>query len=142
MRRHRQLALLGFPGVGKSSLAHHFVYKQFDNQYDPNIKTSLKQTTTKKTRKCSIFIDLQHQCYLNGEEYQLTIVDNAGSDQYTLNHIDLENSDAYILVYAIDDSQRFVSSCFSRCKSIQLFSSFQMVSKIREKILSTSTNPR
>ena len=51
MRRHRQLALLGFPGVGKSSLAHHFVYKQFDNQYDPNIKTSLKQTTTKKTRE-------------------------------------------------------------------------------------------
>ena len=53
-----------------------------------------------------IEIDLQHQFYLNGEEYQLTIVDNAGSDQYTLNHIDLENSDAYILIYAIDDSQR------------------------------------
>ncbi|CAF3796842.1 unnamed protein product, partial [Rotaria sordida] len=38
MRRHRQIALLGFPGVGKSSLAHHFVYKQFYNEYDPNIK--------------------------------------------------------------------------------------------------------
>lgn len=41
MRRHRQIALLGSPGVGKSSLAHHFVYKQFHNVYDPNIKTSL-----------------------------------------------------------------------------------------------------
>jgi GTPase SAR1 family protein len=40
MRRHRQLALLGFPGVGKSSLAHHFVYQHFYNEYDPNIKTS------------------------------------------------------------------------------------------------------
>jgi GTPase SAR1 family protein len=40
MRRHRQIALLGFPGVGKSSLAHHFVYKHFNNEYDPNIKTS------------------------------------------------------------------------------------------------------
>lgn len=41
MRRRRQIALLGYPGVGKSSLAHHFVYKQFDTEYDPNIKTSL-----------------------------------------------------------------------------------------------------
>ena len=40
MRFHRQVALLGFPGVGKSSLAHHFVYKEFYNEYDPNIKTS------------------------------------------------------------------------------------------------------
>ncbi len=40
MRRHRQIALLGFPGVGKSSIAHHFVYNQFYNEYDPNIKTS------------------------------------------------------------------------------------------------------
>jgi GTPase SAR1 family protein len=40
MRLHRQIALLGFPGVGKSSLAHHFVYKHFYNEYDPNIKTS------------------------------------------------------------------------------------------------------
>jgi small GTP-binding protein len=90
MRRHRQIALLGFPGVGKSSLAHHFVYKHFYNEYDPNIKTNL-----------------QHQCIICGQEYDLTIVDNAGSDQYTLNHIDFENSDAYILVYAIDDLQRF-----------------------------------
>jgi len=40
MRRTRQIALLGFPGVGKSSLAHHFVYQHFNNEYDPNIKTS------------------------------------------------------------------------------------------------------
>jgi small GTP-binding protein len=92
MRRHRQIALLGFPGVGKSSLAHHFVYKQFYTEYDPSIKTNL-----------------QHQCLINGEEYDLTIVDNAGSDQYTLNHIDFENSDTYILVYAIDDLQRFLT---------------------------------
>lgn len=53
------------------------------------------------------FKDLRHQCFLNGQEYDLTIVDNAGSDQYTLSHIDFENSDAYVLVYAIDDLQRF-----------------------------------
>lgn len=40
MRKHRQIALLGFPGVGKSSLAHHFVYQHFSDVYDPNIKTS------------------------------------------------------------------------------------------------------
>ncbi|CAF1006765.1 unnamed protein product [Rotaria sordida] len=67
MRRHRQIALLGFPGVEKSSLAHHFVYKHFYNEYDPNIKTNL-----------------QHQYF--------------------------ENSDVYILVYAIDDLQRVGSS--------------------------------
>jgi len=108
MRRHRQIALLGFPGVGKSSLAHHFVYKQFVKDYDPNIRT-----------------DLRHQCVIGGQEYDLVIVDNAGSDQYTLNHGDFENSDAYILVYAIDDQQ-----------------SFTMVSKIRDKIMSTSANTR
>jgi hypothetical protein len=40
MRLDRQIALLGFPGVEKSSIAHHFVYKQFHHEYDPNIKTS------------------------------------------------------------------------------------------------------
>ncbi|CAF1024532.1 unnamed protein product [Rotaria sordida] len=80
MRRHRQIALLGFPGVEKSSLVHHFVYKHFYNEYDPNIKT------------------------------KLTIIDNARSDLYTINHIDFENSDVYILVYAIDDLQRVGSS--------------------------------
>ncbi|CAF3744108.1 unnamed protein product [Rotaria sp. Silwood1] len=101
MRRHRQIALLGFPGVGKSSLAHHFVYKQFYNEYDPNIKTNL-----------------YYQCVIEGEEYDLVIVDNAGSDQYTLNHSDFDTSDAYVLIYAIDDRQ-----------------SFEMVSKIRDKII-------
>lgn len=90
MRRHRQIALLGFPGVGKSSLAHHFVYKQFYNEYDPNIKTNLL-----------------HQCNIGNEQYDLIIVDNAGSDQYTIQHNDFDNSDAYILIYAIDDRQRF-----------------------------------
>ncbi|CAF1561375.1 unnamed protein product [Rotaria sp. Silwood1] len=108
MRRHRQIALLGFPGVGKSSLAHHFVYKQFYNEYDPNIKTNL-----------------YYQCVIEGEEYDLVIVDNAGSDQYTLNHSDFDTSDAYVLIYAIDDRQ-----------------SFEMVSKIRDKIISTSPTTR
>jgi len=58
--------------------------------------------------KFLFYLDLQHQCIIGGQEYDLTIVDNAGSDQYTLNHIDFENSDAYILVYAIDDLQRFL----------------------------------
>lgn len=115
MRRHRQIALLGFPGVGKSSLAHHFVYKQFHTQYDPNIKTSLCYFHLYLIKY--IQLDLQHQCLLNGEEYQLTIVDNAGSDQYTLNHIDLENSDAYILIYAIDDSQRSLQFFFVVCSN-------------------------
>ncbi|CAF1119756.1 unnamed protein product [Adineta ricciae] len=108
MRRHRQIALLGYPGVGKSSIAHHFVYSQFYNEYDPNIKTNL-----------------QHQCVIGGEQYDLVIVDNAGSDQYSINHSDFDNSDAYILIYAIDDRQ-----------------SFEMVSKIRDKIISTSASLR
>lgn len=104
MRRHRQIALLGYPGVGKSSLAHHFVYQRVNQDYDPNIKTNL-----------------EYQFEVNGYEYDLQIVDNAGLDEYTLNHIDLENSDAYILVYSIDDLQ-----------------SFKIISKIRDKLYSTS----
>ena len=51
--------------------------------------------------------DLQHQCDIGNEQYDLLIVDNAGSDQYTIHHSDFDNSDAYILIYAIDDRQRF-----------------------------------
>ena len=108
MRRHRQIALLGFPGVGKSSIAHHFVYNQFCNEYDPNIKTSKKKNKFSIQNKTIFFLDLQHQCVVGGEQYDLVIVDNAGSDQYTINHSDFENSDAYILIYAIDDRQRLV----------------------------------
>ena len=106
MRKHRQIALLGFPGVGKSSLAHHFVYQHFSDVYDPNIKTS-------KSFFLGLFpliffdVDLQHQCDIGNEEYDLLIVDNAGSDQYTIHHSDFDNSDAYILIYAIDDRQRY-----------------------------------
>lgn len=53
-------------------------------------------------------LDLEHRCIFSGEEYDLVIVDNAGFDQYTLNHNDFDNSDAYILVYAIDDRQRLI----------------------------------
>ena len=124
MRRHRQIALLGFPGVGKSSLAHHFVYKQFHTEYDPNIKTSSSISLLFWIR-ILLSIDLQHQCVFSGEQYDLLIVDNAGYDQYTLNHNDFENSDAYIIVYAVDDRQ-----------------SFDMAVKIRDKILSTSAITR
>jgi GTPase SAR1 family protein len=51
MRRHRQIALLGYPGVGKSSLAHHFVYKQFSDVYDPNIKTSKRKKIFLRKKK-------------------------------------------------------------------------------------------
>ncbi len=111
MRRHRQIALLGYPGVGKSSLAHHFVYKQFSDVYDPNIKTSKKEFFWEKKKK--IFrLDLQHQFNIGDEQYDLLIVDNAGSDQYTIHHSDFDNSDAYILIYAIDDRQRLVFILF------------------------------
>lgn len=107
MRRHRQIALLGFPGVGKSSLAHHFVYKHYYNEYDPNIKTSLTRATSMYLSLALLLLDLQHQCVIANEPYDLLIVDNAGSDQYSISHSDFDNSDAYILVYAIDDRQRF-----------------------------------
>jgi GTPase SAR1 family protein len=107
----------------------------------------LKQVNIKfnlKLKLCVFFkIVLQHQCTLNGQQYDLTIIDNAGSDQYTLNHIDFENSDAYILVYAIDDLQRFSLNFYFQIKISFLFSlSFKMVSKIRDKIMSTSAITR
>jgi GTPase SAR1 family protein len=75
----------------------------------------LKQVKQKKKiffKIIKLNLDLQYQCIIDGQEYDLTIIDNAGSDQYTLNHIDFENSDAYILVYAIDDIQRFLVFIF------------------------------
>ena len=115
MRRHRQIALLGFPGVGKSSLAHHFVYKNYSNEYDPNIKTSLSRPRSFiRSSRDLLLLDLQHQCIIANVPYDLLIVDNAGSDQYSINHSDFDNSDAYILVYAIDDRQRFDSLTSAR----------------------------
>jgi len=89
-------------------------------------------------------LDLKHQCTVGGEQYDLVIVDNAGSDQYTINHSDFDNSDAYILIYAIDDRQRYLFCFLSKFSFGVLFYmfSFEMVSKIRDKIISTSASVR
>ncbi|CAF0821701.1 unnamed protein product, partial [Didymodactylos carnosus] len=108
MKRHRQIALLGYPGVGKSTIAGQFVYKAFLEEYDPNIRTQLR-----------------HSHCVHGQEYDLLVIDNAGTDPYTINHGEFDNSDSYIIVYSIDDK-----------------SSFDMVPLIRDKIINNSASSK
>ncbi|CAF1351873.1 unnamed protein product [Didymodactylos carnosus] len=79
--RWRQISLLGYPGVGKSTLVGQFVYKTFFKEYYPNVES----------------------------QYDLLVVDNAGADPYTINHSEFHNSDSYIIVYSIDDKARLLA---------------------------------
>lgn len=85
--KQRRIAILGFRSVGKSSLTIQFVEGQFVDSYEPTI-----ENTFNKTLK------------VRGQEYQLTLVDTAGQDEYSIfptqYGMDIHG---YILVYSITD---------------------------------------
>ncbi|XP_063952673.1 GTP-binding protein Rheb-like [Lytechinus pictus] len=87
----RQIAVMGFRSVGKSSLTIQFVEKQFVDFYDPTI-----ENTFDKTFK------------INGQQYQLKIIDTAGQDEYSIFPQSLSvNIHGYVLVYAVTSAKSF-----------------------------------
>ncbi|KAG1684711.1 GTP-binding protein Rheb [Nymphon striatum] len=89
--KQRNLAIMGFRSVGKSSLTIQFVEGQFVDSYDPTI-----ENTFRKSMK------------FNGQEYDLKLVDTAGQDEHSI----LPNSyfmeiHGYILVYSISSQKSF-----------------------------------
>ncbi|XP_797197.4 GTP-binding protein Rheb [Strongylocentrotus purpuratus] len=87
----RQIALMGFRSVGKSSLTIQFVENQFVDSYDPTI-----ENTFDKPFK------------INGQQYQLKIIDTAGQDEYSIFPQSLSvNIHGYVLVYAVTSAKSF-----------------------------------
>ncbi|XP_022073904.1 GTP-binding protein Rheb isoform X1 [Acanthochromis polyacanthus] len=88
--------------TGKSSLTIQFVEGQFVDSYDPTIENTFTKTMT-----------------VNGQEYNLQLVDTAGQDEYSIfpqsYTIDV---DGYILIY-----------------SVTSYKSFEVVRVIHEKLL-------
>jgi len=85
--KQRRIAILGFRSVGKSSLTIQFVEGQFVDSYEPTIEN----TFTKNTK-------------VRGQEYQLTLVDTAGQDEYSIFPTQYSmDIHGYVLVYSITD---------------------------------------
>ncbi|KAK7573779.1 hypothetical protein V9T40_010970 [Parthenolecanium corni] len=89
--RQRQIAIMGYRSVGKSSLSIQFVDGQFVDSYDPTIEC----TFTKQTR-------------VNGQDYDLKLVDTAGQDEYSIfpNQYTMDIH-GYVLVYSITSLKSF-----------------------------------
>ncbi|OCT95636.1 GTPase RhebL1 isoform X2 [Xenopus laevis] len=89
--KHRKIVMLGYPSVGKSSLALQFIKGDFPKDYEPTIENTWSKT----------FV-------MGSEEFELDVVDTAGQDEYSL----LPQSfvfgiHGYIVVYSVACSRSF-----------------------------------
>ncbi|XP_069828240.1 GTPase RhebL1 [Dendropsophus ebraccatus] len=89
--KHRKVVMLGYPSVGKSSLALQFVKGDFPKEYEPTIENTWSKT----------FV-------LGNDEFELDVVDTAGQDEYSL----IPQSfffgiHGYIVVYSVACSRSF-----------------------------------
>ncbi|XP_018417378.1 PREDICTED: GTPase RhebL1 [Nanorana parkeri] len=89
--KHRKVVMLGYPSVGKSSLALQFIKGDFPTDYEPTIENTWSKT----------FV-------LGTDEFELDVVDTAGQDEYSL----LPQSfifgiHGYIVVYSVACSRSF-----------------------------------
>ncbi|XP_063808765.1 GTPase RhebL1 isoform X2 [Pseudophryne corroboree] len=89
--KHRKVVMLGYPSVGKSSLARQFVTGDFTAQYEPTIENTWSKT----------FV-------LGNDEFELDVVDTSGQDEYSL----LPQSfifgiHGYIVVYSVACTRSF-----------------------------------
>lgn len=89
--KQRNLAMMGYRSVGKSSLSIQFVEGQFVDSYDPTIEN----TFTKKTR-------------INQTDYEIRLVDTAGQDEYSIFPAQYSmDFHGYVLVYSITSQRSF-----------------------------------
>jgi len=83
----RRIAVLGFRSVGKSSLTIQFVEGQFVDSYEPTIENTFTRSLK-----------------LKGQDYQVTLVDTAGQDEYSIFPTQYSmDIHGYVLVYSIVD---------------------------------------
>lgn len=89
--KQRNVAMMGYRSVGKSSLSIQFVEGQFVDSYDPTIEN----TFTKKTR-------------IHSMDYEIRLVDTAGQDEYSIFPAQYSmDFHGYVLVYSITSQRSF-----------------------------------
>lgn len=89
--KERNIAMMGYRSVGKSSLSIQFVEGQFVDSYDPTIEN----TFTKITR-------------VNSTDYEVKLVDTAGQDEYSIFPAQYSmDFHGYVLVYSITSQKSF-----------------------------------
>ncbi|XP_055698824.1 GTP-binding protein Rheb homolog [Phlebotomus papatasi] len=89
--KERNIAMMGYRSVGKSSLSIQFVQGQFVDSYDPTIEN----TFTKLTR-------------VNSTDYEVKLVDTAGQDEYSIFPAQYSmDFHGYVLVYSITSRKSF-----------------------------------
>ncbi|XP_059474186.1 GTP-binding protein Rheb homolog [Neocloeon triangulifer] len=89
--KQRKIAVMGYRSVGKSSLSIQFVEGQFVDSYDPTIENTFSKIVR-----------------VRGEEYEVSLVDTAGQDEYSIfptqYSLDIHG---YVLVYSINSAKSF-----------------------------------
>jgi len=86
-----KLIIVGYGGVGKSSLSLQYVYGDFVDEYDPTAADSYRKKIT-----------------LDGEEMQLDILDTAGQEEYAAMRDNYyRTGEGFMCVYAINSKDSF-----------------------------------
>lgn len=89
--KQRKIAVMGYRSVGKSSLSIQFIEGQFVDSYDPTIENTFSKIVR-----------------VRGEEYEVSLVDTAGQDEYSIfptqYSLDIHG---YVLVYSINSLKSF-----------------------------------
>ena len=87
----RKVVVMGFPGVGKTTIGVQFVDKKYVDSYSPTISNTFHTT-------------LSH----NGTSYDLEIVDSAGQDEHSMWHAQHAiGVDGFIMVYSVVNKKSF-----------------------------------
>eukprot|EP00013_Stygamoeba_regulata_P008658 CAMPEP_0177681056 /NCGR_PEP_ID=MMETSP0447-20121125/30505_1 /TAXON_ID=0 /ORGANISM="Stygamoeba regulata, Strain BSH-02190019" /LENGTH=184 /DNA_ID=CAMNT_0019190433 /DNA_START=180 /DNA_END=734 /DNA_ORIENTATION=- len=85
VKKTRKIAVMGFRGVGKSSLTLQFVESQFVDHYHPTIENTFSKV-------------IKHK----GEEYDIEIMDTAGQDEHSPFHSHYSlGIHGYMLVFSV-----------------------------------------
>ncbi|KAL1734560.1 P-loop containing nucleoside triphosphate hydrolase protein [Schizophyllum commune] len=111
--KKRKIAVLGSRSVGKSSLVRQFIENEFQESYYPTIESSHTKT-------------VKH----NGTEYQLSIIDTAGQDEYSP-----LNSQHAVRTPALRTSYAIGIHGYVLVYSITSKNSLEMVRIVHEKII-------
>lgn len=90
MVRVRKIALLGFPAVGKSSLAQQFVSGKFDEDYTPTINEKLIAS-----------------CKFSGQDYEIHLYDSMGVTEQGCFPDDYLVADGWVLVFSVTARRSF-----------------------------------
>lgn len=89
--RERKIVFMGFRSVGKSSLIIQFVDNQFVDNYEPTIENTF-----------------QKNIKVDGQEYNLQVVDTAGQDEYSIMPQSyFMNVNGYVIVYSVNSERSF-----------------------------------